>query len=109
MDYAGSSYDNSVFYNLPNLKLCLILYCIFLVCSKHITQYPIFFQSTNDMLYHNPFFRMLIIEFISSCDSPILFLFFLFGMDDVYLGKSFSTPTRYPRSNILTTCFGVKE
>jgi hypothetical protein len=48
------------------------------------------------------------LKFISSCDSPILFLFFLFGMDDVCLGKSFSTPTRYLRSNILTTCFGVK-
>src|SRR4051794_24737090 len=41
----------------------------------------------------------------SSCDSFIL-LFFLFGSDDIWSGKSFSTP-RYPRSNTFTTCLGV--
>ena len=41
----------------------------------------------------------------SSCESfrP---LFFLLGSDDNWSGKSFSTP-KYPRSNRLTTCFGV--
>ena len=40
----------------------------------------------------------------SSLARSFWLLFFLFGMDDFWSGKSFSTP-RYPRSNTFTTFF----
>jgi hypothetical protein len=38
-----------------------------------------------------------------------MFLFFLLGVDDGCCGKSFSMPTRYPRSTTLTTWFEITD